>query len=278
MPQLRSHVGGKMRKRLDKTVAKAFRRDSVQAFSKLSRDVDGERRIVSDPPLIVRLDDFPDSEERDRLKASAEQILKDYRLTLPHERRILLDQYQLVDQARKVVGVGSVGTAAWVVLLLGRDGRDPLFLQVKEAQRSVMEEFVGRSDYENAGERVVAGQRIMQASSDIFLGWLHIPESVFGQPRDYYVRQLRDWKGSVVVEAMDPRALSVYGQLCAATLAHAHARSGDRIAIASYLGSGSVFERAILAFSEAYAEQNERDYVTLLEAAESRRVSADRSI
>jgi uncharacterized protein (DUF2252 family) len=278
MPQLRSQVGGKMRKRLDKTVAKAFRRDSVQAFSKLSRDVDGERRIVSDPPLIVRLDDFPDSEERDRLKASAEQILKDYRLTLPHERRILLDQYQLVDQARKVVGVGSVGTAAWVVLLLGRDGRDPLFLQVKEAQRSVMEEFVGRSDYENAGERVVAGQRIMQASSDIFLGWLHIPESVFGQPRDYYVRQLRDWKGSVVVEAMDPRALSVYGQLCAATLAHAHARSGDRIAIASYLGSGSVFERAILAFSEAYAEQNERDYVTLLEAAESRRVSADRSI
>ena len=236
MPQLRSQVGGKMRKRLDKAVAKAFRRDNVQAFSKLSRTVDGERRIVSDPPLIVRLDDFPDSEERDRLKADGERLLLEYSLTLPHERRILLDQFRLVDSARKVVGVGSVGTAAWVALLLGRDTRDPLFLQIKEAQRSVLEEFVGASEFENGGERVVAGQRIMQASSDIFLGWLHVPESVFGQERDYYVRQLRDWKGSVAVEAMDPRALSVYGQLCSATLAHAHARSGDRIAIASYLG------------------------------------------
>ena len=236
MPQLRSQVGGKMRKRLDKAVAKAFQRDNVQAFSKLSRTVDGERRIVSDPPLIVRLDDFPDSEERDRLKADGERLLLEYSLTLPHERRILLNQFQLVDSARKVVGVGSVGTAAWVALLLGRDTRDPLFLQIKEAQRSVLEEFVGASEFENGGERVVAGQRIMQASSDIFLGWLHIPESVFGQERDYYVRQLRDWKGSIAVEAMDPRALSVYGQLCSATLAHAHARSGDRIAIASYLG------------------------------------------
>jgi uncharacterized protein (DUF2252 family) len=278
MPQLRSRVGGEMRRRLEKTVAKAFSRDNVQAFSKLSRNVDGTRRIVSDPPLIVRLDDFPDTQERDRLKADSERLLHEYRLTLPHERRILLDQFQMVDQARKVVGVGSVGTAAWVVLLLGRDGRDPLFLQVKEAQRSVMEEFVGPSEFENAGERVVAGQRIMQASSDIFLGWLHVPESVFGTPRDYYVRQLRDWKGSVVVEAMDPRALSVYGRLCAATLAHAHARSGDRIAIASYLGGGTVFDRAVLSFSEAYAEQNDRDYAALLEAAETGRVSADRTL
>jgi len=277
LPQLRSQVGGRMRKRLDKAVAKAFRRDNVHAFSKLSRDVDGERRIISDPPLIVRLDDFPDMEERDRLKADVERRLVEYSLTLPHERRILLDQFQLVDLARKVVGVGSVGTAAWVALLLGRDGRDPLFMQVKEAQRSVMEEFVGRSEYENAGERVVAGQRIMQASSDIFLGWLHVPESVVGQARDYYVRQLRDWKGSIVVEAMDPQALSVYGQLCAATLAHAHARSGDRIAIASYLGSGTVFDRAVLAFSEAYAEQNDRDYAALLEAVGSGRVTADRN-
>ena len=173
-----------------------------------------------------------------------------------------------------MVGVGSVGTAAWVALLLGRDGRDPLFLQIKEAQRSVMEEFVGSSEYENAGERVVAGQRIMQASSDIFLGWLHVPESLFGQERDYYVRQLRDWKGSVVVEAMDPRALSVYGQLCAATLAHAHARSGDRIAIASYLGRRDVFDRAVLAFSEAYAEQNDRDYDSLVRAVDVGRVAA----
>jgi uncharacterized protein (DUF2252 family) len=278
LPQLRSQVGGAMRKRLDKAVAKALSRDNAQAFSKLSRDVRGDRQIVSDPPLIVRLDDFPDSEERDRLKADAERLLVEYRLTLPHERRLLLDQFQLVDLARKVVGVGSVGTAAWVALLLGRDGRDPLFMQIKEAQRSVMEEFVGASEYANGGERVVAGQRIMQASSDIFLGWLHVPESVFGQERDYYVRQLRDWKGSVVVEAMDPRALRVYGQLCSATLAHAHARSGDRIAIASYLGRRDLFDRAVLAFSEAYAEQNQRDFEALEKAAETGLVSADRTI
>jgi uncharacterized protein (DUF2252 family) len=278
MPQLRSRVGSKMRKRLDRTVAKARMRDNVQAFSKLSREVEGDRRIVSDPPLIVRLDDFPDTEERDRLKADAYRLLVEYRLTLPHERRILLDQYRLVDLARKVVGVGSVGTAAWVALLLGRDGRDPLFMQIKEAQSSVMEEFVGRSEYANAGERVVAGQRIMQASSDIFLGWLHVPESIVGRPRDYYIRQLRDWKGSVAVEAMDPSALSVYGQLCSATLAHAHARSGDRVAIASYVGSGTVFDRALLAFSEAYAEQNDRDFAALSEAAASGRVTADRTL
>ncbi len=278
MPQLRSQVGGRMRKRLDKAVAKAFRRDNVQAFSKLSSTVDGERRIVSDPPLIVRLDDFPESEERDRLKADSERLLLEYTLTLPHERRILLNQFRLVDSARKVVGVGSVGTAAWVALLLGRDTRDPLFLQIKEAQRSVLEEFVGASEFENGGERVVAGQRIMQASSDIFLGWLHVPESVFGQERDYYVRQLRDWKGSIAVEAMDPPALSIYGQLCSATLAHAHSRSGDRIAIASYLGRRPVFDRAVLAFSEAYAEQNDRDFKALGGAVASGRVAADTSL
>ena len=278
LPELRSQLGGKMRRRLDKAVTKAVRRDSVQAFSKLSRDVSGERRIASDPPLIVRLDDLPDPDERDRVKAGVERLLREYTLTLPHERRILLEQFRLVDLARKVVGVGSVGTRAGIALFLGRDGRDPLLLQVKEAQASVLEEFVGRSDYGNAGERVVAGQRIMQASSDIFLGWLGVAESAFGASRDYYVRQLRDWKVSLVVEEMDPRALSVYGQLCAATLAHAHARSGDRIAIASYLGSGDVFDRAILSFSEAYAEQNDRDYAALLQAVETGRVRAERSL
>jgi uncharacterized protein (DUF2252 family) len=274
IPHLRSQVGGKMRKRLDSAVAKAFTRDSLQAFSKLSREVDGERHIVSEPPLIVRLDDYEDTEDRDRIRAGLERLLREYSLTLQHERRVFLAQFRLVDLARKVVGVGSVGARAAIALLLGRDGQDPLFLQIKEAQPSVMEEFVAPSEYQNSGERVVAGQRIMQASSDIFLGWLREAQSVQGASRDYYVRQLRDWKGSIAIEAMNPRALSVYGQLCAVTLSHAHARSGDRVAIAAYLGSGDIFDRAILAFSEAYAEQNDRDYKTLAKAVKTGRVHA----
>jgi uncharacterized protein (DUF2252 family) len=266
-----------MRKRLDRAVAKAFTRDSLQAFSKLSREVDGERHIVSEPPLIVRLDDYEDTEDRDRIRAGLERLLREYSLTLQHERRVFLAQFRLVDLARKVVGVGSVGTRAAIALLLGRDGQDPLFLQIKEAQPSVMEEFAGPSEYRNSGERVVAGQRIMQASSDILLGWLREAQSVQGASRDYYVRQLRDWKGSIAIEAMNPRALSVYGQLCAVTLSHAHARSGDRVAIAAYLGSGDIFDRAILAFSEAYAEQNDRDYRALVEAAKTGRVHAQHS-
>ncbi len=275
IPHLRSRVGGKMRKRLDKTVAKALTRDSVQAFSKLSKDVDGERQIVSEPPLIVRLDDYENVEDRYRIRADLERLLREYSVTLQHERRVLLAQYHLVDLARKVVGVGSVGTRAAIALFLGRDGQDPLFLQIKEAQPSVMEEFAGRSEYRNSGERVVAGQRIMQASSDIFLGWITDTPDVHGVSRDYYIRQLRDWKGSIAVESMDPRSLSVYGQLCAVTLCHAHARSGDRIAIAAYLGRGDVFDRAILAFSEAYAEQNDRDYETLTQAVRTGRVHAE---
>jgi uncharacterized protein (DUF2252 family) len=274
IPHLRSQLGGAMRKRLEKRVAKALTRDSVQAFSKLSSEVDGERHILSDPPLIVRLDDYEDAEERDRIRADIERLLREYSLTLQHERRVFLAQFRLVDLARKVVGVGSVGARAAIALLLGRDGQDPLFLQIKQAQRSIMEEFAGPSEYRNSGERVVAGQRIMQAASDIFLGWLEDTQSVDGTSRDYYVRQLRDWKGSISVEAMDPRALSVYGQLCAATLSHAHARSGDRVAIAAYLGSGDVFDRAILAFSEAYAEQNDRDYKTLTKAVKTGRIHA----
>ena len=275
LPQLRSRVSTRMRKRLDKAVAKARSRDSVHAFSRLSEDVDGERRIVSDPPLIVRLDDYGRPDDRDRVRNDLERLLQEYSFTLQHERRVLLEQFRLVDLARKVVGVGSVGTGAWIALLLGRNSEDPLFLQIKEAPPSVMEEFVGASEYLNSGERVVAGQRLMQASSDIFLGWLSVEQSIDGPPRDYYVRQLRDWKGSVVVEAMTSVALSVYGQLCAATLAHAHARSGDRIAIAAYLGRSDVFDRAVLAFSEAYAEQNDRDFQALANAVESGRVNAD---
>jgi uncharacterized protein (DUF2252 family) len=278
MPRLRAPISGKMRTRLDKLVNKARSRDSLQAFSKLSRVVDGEPQLVSRPPLMIRLDDFAEVVGRERVKASLEGLLAAYGTSLRHECHALLEQYRLVDIARKVVGVGSVGTDAWVALLLGRDGQDPLLLQVKEAQASVMEGFVGASEFENAGERVVAGQRIMQASSDIFLGWLGVAQTLAGEARDYYVRQLRDWKGSVVVEAMDPAALGVYGGLCADTLAHAHARSGDGVAIAAYLGSGDAFDRAILSFSHAYAEQNERDFRSLAVASAIGRIEAEHGV
>ena len=278
LPELRSQVNAEMRRRLDRAMGKAMGRDSMHAFSKLTEEIDGEPRFVSAPPLIVPLDEVGEPEARERLRADLDRLLVAYRETLQHDRRAVLDQFRLVEIAHKVVGVGSVGAGAWIALLLGRDGQDPLILQMKEAQRSVLEEFAGASRYRNSGERVVAGQRIMQASSDIFLGWLEVAQSIEGSTRDYYVRQLRDWKGSAVVEAMNPRALGVYGGLCAATLAHAHARSGDRIAIASYLGSSDVFDRAILAFSEAYAEQNDQDYASLAAAVASGRVEAAQGI
>ena len=171
-------------------------------------------------------------------------LFRSYRETLEYDRRVLLEEFRLVDFARKVVGVGSVGTRAWIALLLGRDGRDPLFLQMKEAEASVLEEFVAPSEFENHGERVVTGQRLMQASSDIFLGWLHVEEGLDGQERDFYARQLKDWKGSAEIEQMVPKGMAAYGKLCGWTLARAHARSGDRIAIAAYLGKSDAFDRA----------------------------------
>ena len=186
----------------------------------------------------------------------------------------MLEEFQLTDFARKVVGVGSVGTRAWIALLLGRDGHDPLFLQMKEAEASVLEEFLGRSQFSNHGERVVVGQRLMQATSDIFLGWLHVDSGLDNQARDFYGRQLKDWKGSAEIEQMVPQGMATYGGLCGWTLARAHARSGDRIAIASYLGAGDSFDRAILEFSDAYAEQNARDFTALTQAVDSGRIIA----
>jgi len=278
LPDLRARVDTEMRRRLDRLVEKALRRDSMQAYGQLAAKVDGARRIVSRPPLIVRLEEFDDIADRDRARGDLERMLEEYGATLQHDSRKLLEQFRLVDVARKVVGVGSVGTGAWIALLLGRTGKDVLLLQIKEAQRSVLEELLAPSAYANAGERVVAGQRIMQAASDIFLGWFTVDESVAGTSRDYYVRQLRDWKGSAAVEAMNERALSVYGQLCAATLAHGHARSGDRVAIAAYLGGGNAFDRALLGFSRDYAEQNERDYAALAAAVQTGRVQAVRDL
>ena len=199
------------------------------------------------------------------------KIIADYRETLPEDRRVLLDGYRFVDAALKVVGVGSVGTRAFIVLMLGRDGGDPLFLQAKEAQRSVLEPYAAASAFENQGERVVQGQRLTQAASDILLGWVKV-KGIDGEQRDFYVRQLWDQKGSAKVENMDARALTAYAQICGTTLAHAHARSGDRIAIAAYLGKSDTFEKAIAGFAETYADQNESDYAALKAAADDGRI------
>jgi uncharacterized protein (DUF2252 family) len=226
------------------TVAKARTRDSLQAFSKLTHEVDGRRRIVSDPPLIVPIEELVASDVgRADLNGELRALIRSYRRTLETDRRELLESFDYVHAARKVVGVGSVGTRAWILLLLGRDGQDPLFLQAKEAQESVLERFVGKSKYANHGQRVVAGQRLMQAASDIFLGWQRVT-GLDGEVRDFYLRQLRDWKGSADVDTMAAGAMVAYSRICGATLARAHARSGDRIAIAAYLGSADIFDQA----------------------------------
>ena len=221
------------------------------------------------------MDDLVSGPERDEMFEELRERLRSYRDSLIHDRRVLLEEFRLTDFARKVVGVGSVGTRAWIALMMGLDGTDPLFLQMKEAETSVLEEHLGPSAFANHGERVVAGQRLMQASSDIFLGWVHVDSGLDGKPRDFYVRQLKDWKGSAEIERMVPKGLAAYGRLCGWTLARAHARSGDRIAIASYLGKGNVFDRAIVEFSQAYAEQNERDYRALRKAIKSGRIVAE---
>lgn len=262
--------------KIGRTGAKARTRDSVQAYRKMVRETDGQRRIVGAPPLIVPVADLMPDADRQALELTISGLLSQYRRTLPSDRRMLLDRFWFVDMARKVVGVGSVGTRCWIVLLHGRDIDDPLFLQVKEAQRSVIAEHVrskGLPVVRNEGERVVSGQRLMQAVSDIFLGW-QSAEGIDGMRRDFYVRQLRDWKGSAVPEAMTPADMAAYGELCAWSLARAHARSGDQIALAAYLGDDDVFARAIGEFAELYADQSEHDYAALAEAARSGRVEA----
>jgi uncharacterized protein (DUF2252 family) len=262
-------------KRTEKALAKARTKDNMSAFSKLTHVVDGEARILAEPPLIVPIHDLARGAEREEMFESLHELVRSYRQTLEYDRRVLLEEFQLTDMARKVVGVGSVGTRAWIALMLGRDGKDPLFLQLKEAEASVLEESLGPSEFANHGQRVVTGQRLMQASSDIFLGWLHVAEGIDGGNRDFYGRQLKDWKGSAEIERMKPSGLAAYGRLCGWTLARAHARSGDRIAIAAYLGKGTVFDRAIVEFSQAYAEQNERDYRALAAAVKSGRITAE---
>src|SRR5262245_27664877 len=266
----------KERKRFERNVAKARTKDSMRAFSKLTHEVNGDTRIISAPPLIVPFDElFADQWEAAEERLSV--VLAEYRDTLSDERRHLLDQFRYVHAARKVVGVGSVGTRAYIVLLLGRDGRDPLFLQAKEAEASVLEPYVAASAYDHHGRRVVEGQRLMQAASDSFLGWLRA-EGPDGKERDFYVRQLWDQKGSALVDVMSVGQMTAYAQICGSTLARAHARSGDRIAIASYLGGGDRFDRALAEFAEAYADLNERDYQALRAAVGEGRLEAEEGV
>ena len=270
-----SQFKAKMIKLTEKTIAKARAKDSMAAFSKLTHEVDGQARIVDESPLIVPIEALAPGEEREEMFEALRELMRGYRETLEWDRRVLLEEFELTDFARKVVGVGSVGTRAWIALLVGRDGQDPLLLQMKEAEASVLKGFVGPSEFKNHGERVVTGQRLMQASSDIFLGWLHVEAGIDGQSRDFYGRQLKDWKGSAETERLVPRGMATYGKLCGGTLARAHARSGDRIAIASYLGNGDSFDKAILQFSEAYAEQNDSDYNELQAAVKSGKITAE---
>ncbi|WP_433829860.1 DUF2252 domain-containing protein [Actinoplanes sp. CA-015351] len=277
--ELRTQFGDQLGKsrlaRLTKAGAKARTRTSLQAYRKLTTVIDGERRIVADPPLLVPVQDLIPDLARKQLESQIRGLLDGFRDSLAEDRRRLFDAFEFVDLARKVVGVGSVGTRCWIVLLTGRDDEDPLLLQVKEAGRSVLSS--SGDDGVPEGRRVVEGQRLMQAASDIFLGW-HRISGFDGKTRDFYVRQLRDWKGGAVVEEMDPTGMRVYGGLCAWTLARAHARCGDRIAIAAYLGSSDKFDEALVSYAELYADQAERDHAAFAEAVEEGRLSSQPGI
>jgi uncharacterized protein (DUF2252 family) len=264
-------------KAFSRAVAKAQTKDSMRAFAKLTHIVDGEPRIISDPPVVVPVEELVEG-GFEGMDESIHDLYRAYRSSLESSRRDLLESYRFVHLARKVVGVGSVGTRAWIALLIGRDNGDPLFLQIKEAQESVLEPHLGKSKFRNSGKRVVEGQRLMQAASDIFLGWIHSPYGLDGVPRDYYVRQLWDWKTSVDMDRILPQGLILYARVCGWTLARAHARSGDRIAIASYLGKGDVFDRALADFAATYADVNERDYKRLAQAAADGRIVAELGI
>src|SRR2546430_9043697 len=276
-PQLGNQLSKARRKRWNRTQAQFRTHDSLRATNKLTVVTDGQRRIVGDPPLVVPIGELMPDADREHLKVQIRRLLARYRRTLQADRRHLLDGFEFVDMARKVVGVGSVGTRCFVLLLTGRDDNDPLLLQAKEAERSVLAGHVGdatgRRGSRGEGQRVVQGQRLMQATSDIFLGW-ESAEGIDGRKRDFYIRQLRDWKGSAIVEDMDPRAMKVYVALCGWTLARAHARSGDRIAIAAYLGEQDTFDRALVEFSERYADRTESCLAALTEAVRTGRIEA----
>jgi uncharacterized protein (DUF2252 family) len=259
-------------KAAEKGFAKAHTRDSLQAVGKLTTVTGGRRRIISDPPLVVPIDQVSGI-DHEVVLGRIRGVVSAYRGTLAPDRRRLLDHFTLIDAAHKVVGVGSVGTRAWILLLEGGVEQEALLLQAKQAESSALADYAGASEYANQGERVVAGQHLMQAASDIFLGWIHI-QSPQGGDEDYYLRQLRDWKMSAEIELMRPQSMELYARLCGWTLARAHARSGDRIAIAAYLGGSAGFDNAVADFAETYADQNERDHAALQSAVASGQVQA----
>jgi uncharacterized protein (DUF2252 family) len=275
LPRFRSLLNPEKTPSVWRAIAKARAHDSHQAFDKLCHVQEGEPRIISDPPLIVPIEAFVEGVDPSVQSTAMQAIIHSYRDTLESNQRHLLEGYRFVHLARKVVGVGSVGTEAWIMLLLD-DHDSPLLLQVKQAETSVLEQFTSKSEFSNHGERVVAGQRLMQAASDIFLGWERLDWE--GDTRDYYIRQLRDWKGSADIRGMTPAGMRLWGLMCGWTLARGHARSGDRIAIAAYLGRSDVFDRAIVDFSVAYADQTERDYQALRDAVASGTLAAETDI
>ena len=264
----------KQRRLFERNVAKTRSKDSMRAFSKLTTVVDGNRRIVSDPPLIVPIEDVHAGADANQLEAFVHGVIRAYRRTMSPDRRRLLERYRYVHAARKVVGVGSVGTRAWVILLLGRDENDPLFLQLKEAQASVLEPFLGKTVYAQHGQRVVEGQRLTQAASDILLGWIKTADAG-GVSRHFYMRQLWDGKGSATVESMDPKAMTMYRPALRLVAREGACPLRDAIATGSYLGGGDSFDRALASFAEAYADQNERDYDALTAAVDAGRLTAE---
>ncbi len=270
LAQFQSAASAKRRKVMEKNLAKTRAKDSLRAFAKLTTIVDGEPLIISDPPLIVPVEDL--AEGRD-IEEFARSVNRGYRRTLQGDRKRLLERFRYVHAARKVVGVGSVGTRAWIMLMVGRDNDDPLFLQLKEAQPSVLEPFLGKSQYTSHGQRVVEGQRLMQAASDIMLGW-HGVTGLDGVKRDFYFRQLWDEKGSAIIEGMKPRELTAYADICGRTLARSHARSGDAVTISAYLGNSDAMDQALADFAELYADQNELDYAALTSAVKTGRVES----
>jgi hypothetical protein len=267
-------VGRRDRETFVQRTEKARSKDSLRAFARLTEHVDGRPRIISDPPLIVPIEELAPGSDGEAIVSEIQGLVELYGRSLRADRRALLQRHDYTHMARKVVGVGSVGTRAWIVLLLGRDDRDPLFLQIKEAEASVLEPFAGAARQRNHGQRVVEGQWLMQAASDIFLGWVRAV-GLDGNERDFYVRQLWDWKLGADLETMRPAVLHAFGQLCGWTLARAHARSGDSIAIAAYLGAGEAFDRSLTAFATTYADQNERDYRALVDAVHANAVTAE---